>query len=166
MQVATGGVDSILKPTMEDKLDALHKAIASVVAEPKSEKSEEEHILENFHSSRTVRRLILDCPTFASTLWNTALKGKCEMWAPGHRLAYTIFLVPTFKTCSPEPSVKCINNYSTILLFLFCDCSGKVISAFLESSDSKVRELAKKELQPLIDRGILKIPEKQSAIEG
>ncbi|PON61968.1 Coatomer beta subunit [Parasponia andersonii] len=127
-EVATGGADGILKPTMEDKLDALHKAIASVVAEPKSEESEEEHVLENFHSSRTIRRLILNCPTFASTLWNTALKGKCEMWATGH--------------------------------------SGKVISAFVESSDSKVRELVKKELQPLIDRGILKIPEKQSAIEG
>jgi pumilio family protein 6 len=37
-----------------------------------------------------------------------------------------------------------------------CDCSCKVISAFLESSDSKVQKLAKKELQPLIDNGILK----------
>ena len=46
------------------------------------------------------------------------------------------------------------------------DCSSKVICAFLESSDSKVRKLAKKELQPLIDGGIIKIPEaKQSANE-
>jgi pumilio family protein 6 len=45
-------------------------------------------------------------------------------------------------------------------------CSSKVICAFLESSDSKVRELAKEELQPLIDGGIIKIPEtKQSANE-
>lgn len=127
-KVATGGADGILNSTMEDKLDTLHKAIASHVAEPKSEESEEEHVLENFHSSRTVRKLILDCPTFASTLWNTALKGKCETWAVGH--------------------------------------SGKVISAYLESSDSKVQDLAKKELQHLIDRGILKIPEKQSTSEG
>lgn len=43
---------------------------------------------------------------------------------------------------------------------MYClDCSCKVISAFLESSDSKVRELAKEELQPLIDGGALKIPE-------
>lgn len=76
---------------MEDKLDALHKAIASVVAEPKSEESEEGHVLENFHSSRTIRKLILDCATFASTLWNTTLKGKCEIWASGHRLVYIIF---------------------------------------------------------------------------
>ncbi|XP_062108670.1 pumilio homolog 24 [Humulus lupulus] len=121
-EVAIGGADGILNPTMEDKLSALHKAIASVVSEPKSEESEE-HVLENFHSSRTIRKLILDCPTFASTLWKSALKGKCEMWASGH--------------------------------------SGKVISAFLESSDSAVCAQAKKELQPLIDRGILKIPEKQ-----
>ncbi|KAM6545096.1 hypothetical protein CsatB_025832 [Cannabis sativa] len=124
-EVAIGGADGILKPTMEDKLNSLHEAIASVVAEPKSEESkEEEHVLENFHSSRTIRKLILDCPAFASTLWKSALKGKCEMWASGH--------------------------------------SGKVISAFLESSDSAVVAQAKKELQPLIDRGVLKIPEKQA----
>lgn len=104
MQVATGGADGILNSTMEDKLDTLHKAIASHVAEPKSEESEEEHVLENFHSSRTVRKLILDCPTFASTLWNTALKGKCETWAVGHRFAYIIFLVPNIKYCTPKPS--------------------------------------------------------------
>ncbi|XP_024030000.1 pumilio homolog 24 isoform X1 [Morus notabilis] len=127
-KVATGGADGILNSTMEDKLDTLHKAIASLVAEPKSEESEEERVLENFHSSRTIRKLILDSPTFASTLWNTALKGKCETWAMGH--------------------------------------SSKVISAYLESSDSKVQDLAKKELQRLIDRGILKIPEKQSTAEG
>lgn len=47
------------------------------------------------------------------------------------------------------------------------DCSCKVICAFLESSDSKVRGLAKKELQLLIDGGIIKIPEtKHSANEG
>lgn len=47
------------------------------------------------------------------------------------------------------------------------ECSCKVICAFLESSDSKVRGLAKKELQPLIDGGIIKIPEtKHSANEG
>lgn len=40
------------------------------------------------------------------------------------------------------------------LIFLF---SSKVVAAFLESPDSKVRDLAKAELQPLVDRGILKI---------
>lgn len=156
---------------MEDKLDALHKAIASLVAEPKSEESEEnpksegseeEHVLKNFHSSRTIRKLILDCPTFASTLWKTALKGKCELWAVGHRFAYIIFLVPTLKFCAPEPRQIL---YGTKIL-LFSICSSKVISAFLESSDSRVRNLAKKELQPLIDRGALKIPETQSIAKG
>jgi pumilio family protein 6 len=40
-------------------------------------------------------------------------------------------------------------------------CSSKVICAFLESSDAKISKLAKEELQPLIDRGILKLPEKK-----
>jgi len=38
------------------------------------------------------------------------------------------------------------------------DCSCKVISAFLESPDPTVQKLVKKELQPLIDNGILKNP--------
>ncbi|KAH7573516.1 hypothetical protein ACOSP7_007248 [Xanthoceras sorbifolium] len=128
-EVARGGSDDILHPTLDDKLNTVHEAIASLAAESKSEASEEEHILENFHSSRTIRKLVMDCPTFASTLWKKALKGKCKLWAQGH--------------------------------------SSKVVSAFLESSDSKVREFAKKELQPLIDGGILKLPEaKQPANEG
>ncbi|KAJ0035556.1 hypothetical protein Pint_24442 [Pistacia integerrima] len=128
-EVARGGSDDILRPTLDDKLNTLHEAVASLAAESKSEESEEEHTLENFHSSRTIRKLVMDCPTFASTLWKKALKGKCEVWAQGH--------------------------------------GCKVVSAFLESSDSKVRELAKKELQPLLDRGILKIPEaKKAAHQG
>ncbi|KAF8401414.1 hypothetical protein HHK36_012353 [Tetracentron sinense] len=120
-EVATGGVGSFLQPTLADKLDALHVAIASLAAVPKTEESEEEHVLENFHSSRTIRKLVLDCPAFASTLWKIALQGKCEMWAQGH--------------------------------------SGKVVCALLESSDPNVQNLARPELQPLIDGGILKIPE-------
>ncbi|THG06909.1 hypothetical protein TEA_016631 [Camellia sinensis var. sinensis] len=122
-EVATGGAGGILLSTLDTNLDALHRAIASLVAESKLEDSEEEHLLENFHSSRTIRRLVLDCPAFASILWKKALKGKSEMWAQGH--------------------------------------SSRVVCAFLESSDSVVRELAKKELQPLIDSGVLKLPEKK-----
>lgn len=164
MQVATGGDGGILHPILDEKLNALYEAIASLVAEPKSEESKEEskeeHILENFHSSRTIRKLILDCPTFASTLWNKALKGKCELWAQGHRSASLSY----FQVWCMWMSIK----VHVILSFVFkspffCDCSGKVIVAFLESSDPKVHKLAKKELQPLIDGGILKIPEPKVA---
>ncbi|KAE9601479.1 putative CPL domain-containing protein [Lupinus albus] len=116
--VATGGSDGILHPTLDDKINSLHEAIASLAAESKSEDSQEEHVFENFHSSRTIRKLILDCPNFASTLWEKALKGRSELWAHGH--------------------------------------SCKVVAAFLESPDSKVQKLAKNELQPLVDSGILK----------
>ncbi|KAL2338996.1 hypothetical protein Fmac_013442 [Flemingia macrophylla] len=119
-EVATGGSDGIMHPTLDDKINSLHNAISSLAAMPKSEDSEEDHVLENFHSSRTIRKLILDCPNFASTLWEKALKGKSELWAHGH--------------------------------------SCKVISAFLESPDPNVQNLVKKELQPLIDNGIMKNP--------
>ncbi|GJX90305.1 pumilio homolog 24 [Tanacetum coccineum] len=120
-EVASGGVDNILSPHLDEKLASLHEAIASVVATPKSEEEEEEHLLENFHSSRTIRKLILESPSFASTLWVKAFKGKCKTWAQGH--------------------------------------SAKVVSAYLETTDPKVRKLAMKELQPLLKEGVLKLPE-------
>lgn len=85
MQVARGGSDGILHPALDDKINSLHDAIASLAAKPKSDDSEEEHVLENFHSSRTIRKLVLDCPSFASTLWGKAINGKSELWAHGHR---------------------------------------------------------------------------------
>ncbi|KAK4783041.1 hypothetical protein SAY86_007415 [Trapa natans] len=116
-EVATGGAGGILLPSLGDKLSLVHEAIASLAAKPKPETSQEEHVLENFHSSRTIRKLILDSSAFAVTLWEKALRGSFETWAHGH--------------------------------------SAKVVSAFLESSDSKVRELTEKELQPLVDGGVL-----------
>lgn len=127
-EVATGGADGILLNDLDEKLHNLYEAVAALAAKPKSEGSKEEHLLENFHSSRTIRKLVLDCPSFASVLWENTLKGKCEMWAQGH--------------------------------------SCKVITAFLESSDSSVRELAKEELQPLIDAGTIKLPDTKHPVEA
>ncbi|KAL0920085.1 hypothetical protein M5K25_009193 [Dendrobium thyrsiflorum] len=82
-EVAVGGSDGILH-SLSDRLADLHKAIATVAAFPKSEESEADHIFENFHSSRTIRKLILDSPSFAETLWKMALEGKSAKWAKGH----------------------------------------------------------------------------------
>ncbi|XP_010524563.1 PREDICTED: pumilio homolog 24 [Tarenaya hassleriana] len=120
-EVVTGGSDGILRPSLDEKLNSLNEAIAYVAANPKHEPEESEHVLENFHSSRTIRRLVLDCPLFASALFNKALSGKSRPWAQGH--------------------------------------SAKVISAFLETKDPQVREMAKEELQPLVDEGLLSIPQ-------
>ncbi|CAN0855634.1 Pumilio homolog 24 [Linum grandiflorum] len=117
-EVATGGSEGILLPSLGEKLTTLHEAIAIVAAESKYEDAEKEHVFENFHASRTIRKLVLDSPGFAAILWKKALKGKCSAWAKGH--------------------------------------SSKVIQAFLDSTDEKVRKLANSELQPLIKAGILK----------
>ncbi|XP_062214063.1 pumilio homolog 24 isoform X2 [Phragmites australis] len=117
-EVAVGGKDYILEG-IADRIHMLHDAIASDAAQPKTE--DIEHAFENFHSSRVIRRLVIECPAFAVTLWKKALEGKCKIWADGH--------------------------------------SSKVVAAFLESPSSKVRDLAKSELQPLVDTGILKIPD-------
>ncbi|XP_006651985.1 pumilio homolog 24 [Oryza brachyantha] len=116
-EVAVGGEDNVLEG-VTDRIQSLHNAIASDAARPKKDT---EHAFDNYHSSRLIRRLVLESPAFAAILWNKALEGKCKTWADGH--------------------------------------SSKVVAAFLESPDSKVKDLAKSELQPLIDRGILKIPE-------
>ncbi|GER27659.1 photosystem II D2 protein [Striga asiatica] len=84
--VVTGGADRILHPILDEKLSQLHEVIASIACQPKVDEPEQEHILEHFHSSRAIRKLVLDCPAFASTLWEKALKGKCEIWSKGHRL--------------------------------------------------------------------------------
>ncbi|XP_049389497.1 pumilio homolog 24 [Solanum stenotomum] len=118
-EVAMGGADSILSPTLDGKLETLHGVIASLAAHPKMEGSDEQHLFEDFHSSRTIRKLILDSPSFACTLYEKALKGKCSIWAQGH--------------------------------------SAKVISALLETSSAMVHKLVKKEVQPLVDDGILKL---------
>lgn len=89
--MATGGAGGILRDTLADKVDALHLAISNLAALPKTNDSEQ-HLFENFHSSRTIRKLVLDCPSFAATLWKSALEGKCEMWAQGHRLAILLAL--------------------------------------------------------------------------
>uniref|UniRef100_A0A0A9G6N2 Uncharacterized protein n=1 Tax=Arundo donax TaxID=35708 RepID=A0A0A9G6N2_ARUDO len=97
----------------------LHDAIASDAERLKTQ--DFEHAFENFHSGRVIRKIVIDCPAFASTLWKKALEENCKIWADGH--------------------------------------SSKVVAAFLESSSSMVRDLAKSELQPLIDTGILKTPD-------
>uniref|UniRef100_A0A0D3E880 CPL domain-containing protein n=1 Tax=Brassica oleracea var. oleracea TaxID=109376 RepID=A0A0D3E880_BRAOL len=120
-EVAVGGCDGILLPTLSENLCELYQAIASTAAEPKPEESEKssQQILEDFHSSRTIRRLVLDSPNFASILFKKALSGKCRSWAQGH-------------------------------------CS-RILYAFLETQDDQVREMAKEELQVLVDEGALKI---------
>ncbi|KAJ1292840.1 hypothetical protein BS78_01G020800 [Paspalum vaginatum] len=122
-EVAVGGKDNVLEGFM-DRIHMLHDAIAADAAQPKTE--DVEHAFENFFSSRVIRKLIIDCPVFAVTLWRKALQGKCKIWAGGH--------------------------------------SSKVVAGFLESPSSEVRDLAKPELQPLIDTGILKVPD-QKAVE-
>ncbi|XP_064992643.1 pumilio homolog 24-like isoform X2 [Musa acuminata AAA Group] len=82
-ELAVGGSDGILQ-SFADRMDALHKAIASLAALPKTNESQEDHVLENFHSSRLIRKLVLDCPGFTATLWEMALDGKCDVWAQGH----------------------------------------------------------------------------------
>jgi pumilio homology domain family member 6 len=89
IQIAVGGADKILQP-LSNKIDALHEVIASLAAAPKDRDSEEEHVFENFHSSRTIRKLVLDSHDFASALWKGTLEGKTNMWAQGHRYVLSI----------------------------------------------------------------------------
>ncbi|XP_042388170.1 pumilio homolog 24-like [Zingiber officinale] len=119
-ELAVGGSDGILQ-SFTDRITALHEAIASLAVLPKTNETEEEHVFENFHSSRLIRKLVLNSPSFATTLWKMALEGKCDIWAQGH--------------------------------------SSKILHAFLQSSVSAIQDLAKPELQLLMDRDVLKAPD-------
>ncbi|VAH97645.1 unnamed protein product [Triticum turgidum subsp. durum] len=115
-KVSVGGKNNFLEG-VTDRIHVLHNAIACDAARPRTDDGDE-HAFDNYHSSRTIRRMILDCPAFAATLWKTALEGKCKLYADGF--------------------------------------SSMVLAAYLESPNSGVKDLAKSELQPLIDGGILK----------
>ena len=90
LKVAVGGKDNVLEG-VTDRVHMLHDAIASDAAQPKTE--DIEHAFENFFSSRVIRRMIIDCPAFAVTLWRKALKGKCKTWAEGHRFVLLVDMI-------------------------------------------------------------------------
>ncbi|XP_044392395.1 pumilio homolog 24 [Triticum aestivum] len=123
-KVAVGGKNNFLEG-VTDRIHVLHNAIACDAARPRTDYIDE-HPFDNYHSSPIIRRMILDCPAFAATLWKKALQGKCKLYADGF--------------------------------------SSRVVAAYLESPGSRVKDLAKSELQPLIDGGILK-PQEHKAEE-
>nr|XP_040248602.1 pumilio homolog 24 isoform X4 [Aegilops tauschii subsp. strangulata] len=67
-----------------DRIHVLHNAIACDAARPRTD-DVDEHAFDNYHSSRIIRRMVLDCPAFAATLWKKALEGKCKLYADGFR---------------------------------------------------------------------------------
>jgi len=121
-QVAIGGSDGILCPSLSEKLCELYEAISSVAAEPKPQESEKdsEHILENFHSSRTIRRLVLNRPGFASILFKKALSGKCRSWAQGHWLVSLMSpLIHPFICKQAGVFRQALKSCSAALIFFF-----------------------------------------------
>lgn len=93
-EIASGGAESILWKESAGIVTSLHRAIADVSAMPQvnDEVQADEHVFVQYHSSRIIRQLIMksyvpdgiEAPSFASILWDVALKGKCKMWAQGH----------------------------------------------------------------------------------
>lgn len=125
LKVAVGGKDNVLEG-VTDRIHMLHDAIASDAAQPKTE--DIEHAFENFFSSRVIRRMIIDCPAFAVTLWRKALKGKCKIWAEGHR--YHVLLVDMMPCtrASNTHVAKCLCHYAehvttSPLLIVICESS-------------------------------------------
>lgn len=93
-----GGVDGELWRTMPSAVMSIHKEIADLATLPPQgtglEEEKDEHVMEQYFSSRTIRRLILESKpppegisgqSFSALFWDVALKGKCRRWAQGHR---------------------------------------------------------------------------------
>lgn len=125
MKMAVGGEDNVLDG-LTDRIHMLHDAIASDAAQPKTE--DMEHAFENFFSSRVIRRMVIECPAFAVTLWRKALQGKCKIWAEGHRY-YVLLLnmMPCRHVLDSRASktlafVACLCSYGFFNPFSIVDC--------------------------------------------
>lgn len=125
-EVAMGGVNGELWRTIPSAILSLHKEIADLATIPNQEE-EDVHIMEQYFSSPTLRRLILNSTpppngvegqSFSAVFWSVALQNKCKRWAKGH--------------------------------------SQRVVSAYRECADLATREAAKAEIQALTDAGLLK----------
>eukprot|EP00897_Mesotaenium_endlicherianum_P003454 jgi/Mesen1/3136/ME000184S02204 len=97
----------------------------------------EEHVMEEFWASRTLRRLLLQsslpppeesggAESVCSVLWKRALSGRCREWAFGHSL--------------------------------------KVVAALPQCADPAVRATVMKELQPLIADGTIRLREGEQSL--
>ncbi|KAH9305508.1 hypothetical protein KI387_009912, partial [Taxus chinensis] len=86
-EIAIGGAEGILWKEAAASVTSLHRAIADLGAFPQLNDEgmqNDEHIFIQYHSSRTIRKLILeshvpdgtDAPSFTSILWDVALKGQ------------------------------------------------------------------------------------------
>ncbi|KAG0594053.1 hypothetical protein M758_UG043700 [Ceratodon purpureus] len=125
-EVAMGGVTGELWQTIPGAIMALHKEIADL-ATIENQDDEDVHIMEQYFSSPTLRRLILNSTpppagiegqSFSAVFWSAALKTKCKRWAQGY--------------------------------------SQRVVSAYRECADLATREAAKSQMKSLSDAGLLK----------
>ena len=75
-EVIVGGLDDVVYESCgEEKMNSFYERIAEVVTESiKSGKGgEEDNLLENFFSTRLLRRAAQDCPRFAKVLFNSSI---------------------------------------------------------------------------------------------
>ncbi|KAJ7298340.1 hypothetical protein O6H91_10G098900 [Diphasiastrum complanatum] len=103
-EVAMGGTDALMYQATKD-VTLLQQAIADLAAVSRDSTAADqaEHVLQQYHSSRTIRRLVLNSQpsrmvpkSFSAQLWKRAIKGRCKMWAQGHSLK----VVSAFRECA------------------------------------------------------------------
>jgi len=95
MEVARGGAGGLLLEASPGAVKRVQDALVELVAKAKpqeegEEGGEEEHVLVNYVSSRTLRRLVLMGQTdenvkeLTARLWEKALCGRCKEWFGTH----------------------------------------------------------------------------------
>ncbi|KAK9844997.1 hypothetical protein WJX74_009447 [Apatococcus lobatus] len=103
VEIARGGEHGFLGGADNAHLAAMHTAVVEAAAEPrqsatadapKDAKPGEQHIMEDYYSSRALRSLVLmsrqpgaageTACSFAAALWAGALKGRCNLWVGTH----------------------------------------------------------------------------------
>jgi len=107
-EVIIGGLDDVMHESCgEGKMNAFYERIAEVVTESiKSAKADEEdNLLENFFSTRLLRRAAQDCPRFAKVLFDSSVCASSSLQKKWLSMPHAEKIIAGVLSCSDEKFV-------------------------------------------------------------
>jgi pumilio family protein 6 len=107
-EVIIGGLDDVVHESCgEGKMNAFYERIAEVVTESvKSAKADEEdNLLENFFSTRLLRRAAQDCPRFAKVLFDSSICASSSLQKKWLSMPHAEKIIAGVLSCPDEKFV-------------------------------------------------------------
>jgi len=108
-EVIVGGLDDVVYESCgEEKMNSFYERIAEVVTESiKSGKGgEEDNLLENFFSTRLLRRAAQDCPRFAKVLFNSSICASSSSKKKWLSMPHAEKIIAGVLSCTDDKFVK------------------------------------------------------------